>query len=449
MKKLKMLKNKKGFTLIELLTVIAIFGILVLIAAPKFLGYTAKANVSHIKADVKTYETRLAVDELENKNLSKDWTIVAPEDVDKYISEKSLYDEYGLVKDPTKIEGEVKLLDKKDVDVKTNLKGDFLYANGEVYYHDETLTMGNDKNDSVNNNDEDENTVNNNDEDENTVVDNNDEDENTVVEEPEFTSEDNFKWVRYSEGYYSEEYPTQIGYYRYTGTGEEIVNIPHVIKGTKMTSYRSMFRDTGEDVKKVISTNPNVTDMKYMFSQNKATTLDLSKFDTSSVTDMNCMFYQNKTTTLDLSNWDTSNVTNMGQMFYLSQAKSLDLSSFDTSNVTNMNSMFHNSQATTLDVSSFDTSNVTSMNRMFRDSQATTLNLIKFNTSKVTDMDSMFFKSQAESLDLRSFDTSNVPTMHQMFYGTQATTGYARTQADADRFNASSYKSSNLTFITK
>lgn len=88
--------NKKGFTLIELLTVIAILGILVLLAAPKFLGYTEKANIAHIKSDVKTYETQLTVEELENKDLSKDWIVVASEDVDKYISEKSLYDEYGL-----------------------------------------------------------------------------------------------------------------------------------------------------------------------------------------------------------------------------------------------------------------------------------------------------------------------------------------------------------------
>lgn len=53
MKKLKALRNKKGFTLIELLTVIAILGILVLLAAPKFLGYTAQANVSAMKADAK------------------------------------------------------------------------------------------------------------------------------------------------------------------------------------------------------------------------------------------------------------------------------------------------------------------------------------------------------------------------------------------------------------
>lgn len=40
--------NKRGFTLIELLTVIAILGILVLLAAPKFLGYAEKANIVKI-----------------------------------------------------------------------------------------------------------------------------------------------------------------------------------------------------------------------------------------------------------------------------------------------------------------------------------------------------------------------------------------------------------------
>ena len=153
--------------------------------------------------------------------------------------------------------------------------------------------------------------------------------------------------------------------------------------------------------------------------------------------------------TLDISNIDTSNVTNMVRMFSNNYATTLDLSSFDTSNVTNMNGMFQRNQATTLDLSSFDTSNVTGMSFMFNSSQATTLDLSSFDTSNVTDMSFMFNSSQATTLDLSSFDTSNVTNMEKMFYSSKATTGYARTQADADKFNASSSKPTDLNFVVK
>ena len=167
---------------------------------------------------------------------------------------------------------------------------------------------------------------------------------------------------------------TTNGTFQYIGTETEI-EIPHIIKGITVTSYKDMFRlDNGKLVTKVVSTNINVTDMSYMF--------------------------------------------------YGSQATTLDLSSFDTSNVTDMSYMFRGSQATTLDLSSFDTSNVTSMRAMFRGSQATTL-------------------------DLSSFDTSNVINTDYMFQDSQATTGYARTQADADKFNSSSNKPAGLTFVVK
>ena len=117
--------------------------------------------------------------------------------------------------------------------------------------------------------------------------------------------------------------------------------------------------------------------------------------------------------------------------------------------LTNMSYMFHSSQATTLDLSGLDTSKVVDMKYMFRNSQATTLDLSNFDTSNVTDMKYMFYDSQAPTLDLSSFDTSKVNSVLNMFYGSKATTGYARTQADANKFNASSNKPAGLNFVVK
>ena len=216
---------------------------------------------------------------------------------------------------------------------------------------------------------------------------------------------------------------------RWVYRGSELeIEIPHIIQGEKVTAYDYMFHGSGSylatPVTRVDSNNRNVTNMSYMFCDSKATTFDLSSFDTSNVTTMTNMFRGSKATTLDLSSFDTSKVTNMTSMFRDSKATTLDLSSFDTSNVTNMSYMFYYSKATTLDLSSFDTSNVTTMTNMFRGSKATTL-------------------------DLSSFDTSKVTNMNNMFYSASATTGYARTQADADRFNNSSNKPSALVFVVK
>ena len=190
-----------------------------------------------------------------------------------------------------------------------------------------------------------------------------------------------------------------------------IVSMSHMFGSSKATSIDVSNFDTS-----------NVTNMNGMFYYSQATTLDVSKFDTSKVTNMRSMFFQSKATTIDVSNFNTSKVTNMDSMFVYSQATTLDVSNFNTSNVTTMNQMFLNSQATTLDVSNFNTSNVTNMGSMFYDSKATTLDVSNFDTSKVTDMNQMFLNSQATTLDLSNFNTSNVTNMSSMFKGSQATT---------------------------
>ncbi len=216
------------------------------------------------------------------------------------------------------------------------------------------------------------------------------------------------------------------GSFRYIGTATSLV-IPHVIKGVKVTSYADMFEMS--DVTEVRSNNPNITNMSYMFTFSRSSSLDLSIFDTSNVTNMRNMFYNcRELTSLDLSSFDTSNVTTMFAMFRDCRGlTSLDLSSFDTSNVTNMYYMFQDCRRlTSLDLSSFDTSNVTNMRNMF------------------------YYCNSLTSLDLSSFDTSNVTSMSGMFQNCNSiTTAYARTQGDADKLNTSSNKPSNVNFVVK
>ena len=169
------------------------------------------------------------------------------------------------------------------------------------------------------------------------------------------------------------------------------------------------------------------------------------------IVSMEVMFQDSKATSIDLSSFDTSKVTTMRSMFDSSAATEIKgLENFNTSNVTGMDQMFSGSKVTTLNLSSFDTSKVTDMRSMFEDSAAIEIKgLENFDTSKVTNMSYMFSRSKATSLDLSSFDTTNVTDMSKMFYNSKATTGYARSQEDADRFNASSEKPAGLTFVVK
>lgn len=153
---------------------------------------------------------------------------------------------------------------------------------------------------------------------------------------------------------------------------------------------------------------------------NNATSIDVSKLNTSNVTNMDRMFVNCRALqTLDLSQFDTSNVTSMENMFsYCETLQSLDLSQFDTSNVTNMYRMFEEcSVLQTLDLSSFDTPKVTDMYSMFSGcGMLQTLNVSNFDTSKVTDMRYMFNSCSAlQTLDLSNFDVSNVTNMKSMF----------------------------------
>ena len=64
-------------------------------------------------------------------------------------------------------------------------------------------------------------------------------------------------------------------------------------------------------------------------------------------------------------------------------------------------------------------------------------------------MRAMFSNTAVTFLDLSSFDMSNVTNNDYMFLNSKIITGYARTQADADKLNATVGKPSTLTFTVK
>lgn len=475
----KLSLNNKAFTLIELIVVIAVIGILVLLAMPKFLGYTKDAKLVQIKNDVKTYETIIGAKLIQNDKLFDGWEIVTIDTMKSYANDGLLHDVKGSVEADSIEKGNYHKISEGTLkEGKTKLAGDFIASSGgKVYYYGENLKG------------------------------------NGNIDDKQF------EWVKSPSGYIGLN--GDKGYFKYIGTKQEVVEIPHVIQGVEIKSYYRMFFQTGRDVKKVVSTNENITDMREMFLSSQTPSLDLSlfetsevtnmfamfgssqakfitfgeKFDTSKVTNMTAMFQSSSAVSLDLSGFDTSSVTSMSSMFHNSQAIELNMSSFNTSSVTDMNGMFNNAQSFILDLSSFDTIRVVSMNviwkeneyggidgsgrGMFRDSKAEKIILganftaekvnsfsNMFDNSKATEiiglnnlkpssanqMRSMFEKSQVKIIDLSSFDTSNVIDTDAIFYKSQATIGYAKTLEDAKKLNdaIAIYSNQNgLTFRTK
>ena len=411
------LKGKKGFTMVELLTVVAILGILVLIAAPKFLGYNEKAHVAHIKADVKILESEIDAKSLDLPDLSKDWKTMNSTKMENLVKKGKVYDKKGKVTEDRYVNQKYLGVEYDELSFKSNLTGEFVFAEDEKVYYIDSFDPSLVKSE-----------------------------EYTDSQKADLAEEDEFIWIKDENGYYSVN-QKEIGYYWYAGS-RKTVTIPEKIKGEVLTSYYFMFSKT--NVEKVISNNLNVKDLTGTFANSAAANLDLSEFNVSSVESLYSTFYGSQATNLNIANWDVSNVYDLSGTFYGSQAKNLDVSKWHTSNVTTMYSTFYTSKSTTIDVSKWNTSKVNNMRATFYGTIATTLDVSKWDTSNVTTMYSTFYGTKATVLDVSKWNTSNVTDMSYMFYGVSAPSGplenfnTSKVTAMRSMFYSSSIKTLNL-----
>ena len=76
-------KAKKGFTILELLVVMAIIAFLVMMAVPRYLGYTKDAAVNNMRIDVRVLEQASYQYALQNDDA---WPVGAAIDYDEYLN---------------------------------------------------------------------------------------------------------------------------------------------------------------------------------------------------------------------------------------------------------------------------------------------------------------------------------------------------------------------------
>ncbi len=163
----------------------------------------------------------------------------------------------------------------------------------------------------------------------------------------------------------------------------------------------------------------SVTNLSHMFSGSEFNG-DIGGWDTSNVTNMSFMFSENRFFNQDISAWDVSNVTTMQGMFWEALRFNRAIGAWDVSSVTNMAWMFEgsdggNETSFNQDIGTWDVSSVTDMSSMFRWTRFNQ-DISRWDVSSVENMVAMFYASEFRG-DVGGWNVSNVRDMRSMFAG--------------------------------
>ena len=90
--------DNKAFTLIEVLVVVAIIGILTLLALPRFMGQTQKAELVRIQHDVKAMEKEIGAKLINGDDEFNKWENNS-KDLNQLVQDKELFENEGIAKE--------------------------------------------------------------------------------------------------------------------------------------------------------------------------------------------------------------------------------------------------------------------------------------------------------------------------------------------------------------
>ena len=242
-------------------------------------------------------------------------------------------------------------------------------------------------------------------------------------------------------------------------------------------------KDSTDPVNSILCSSINnkpIISMNGLFSNSRASSIDLSSFDTSNVMSMIYMFSGiiNENLSLDLSNFDTSRVYSFDSMFKYTTLSNLNISGFDFSNLNyhsgeqlnifnyaeigtitlnnidceydlfpmhvsdNIYMNNANYGGTLVNIRNFDNihnstfPNILNLDHYYSDKIANKIDLTDNSFPNLSSMFSTFFNSNIDEIDISNFDLTNIDVFNML---AQSTIGKVKVkdEASARELNAS------------